>query len=142
MDQPDDTAPFTPEGLFRGGLRGEALHRVMRFVDERLGESISLADLASLAGVSRFHFARQFRVSTGESPMEYRRRMRIERAKRILVQQSSTIAEVAIRLGFADQSHFTRTFRRMVGVSPGHYIARQQGRSRPAVRELATVGGD
>jgi AraC-like DNA-binding protein len=142
MHQSDEIVALTPDGFFRGGLRGEALTRVMRYVDERLGESISLADLANLAGVSRFHFARQFRVSTGESPMEYRRRMRIERAKRILAQQSATIAEVAIRLGFADQSHFTRTFRRMVGVSPGHYVARQQGRARPVARQLAMASGE
>jgi AraC-like DNA-binding protein len=53
--------------------------------------------------------------------MEYLRRIRIERSKRILQSRGSTIAEVAARLGFSDQSHFTRIFGRLVGVSPGSF---------------------
>jgi AraC-like DNA-binding protein len=53
--------------------------------------------------------------------MEYLRRVRIERSKRIRQTHDATIAEVAVRLGFSDQSHFTRTFGRLVGVSPGSF---------------------
>ena len=103
---------------FRGGLPGGALRRVRTYIDEHIGERIYLSELARQAGVSRFHFARQFRLSTGESPMEYLRRVRIDRSKRILETRRATIAEVAAGLGFSDQSHFTRTFGRLVGVSP------------------------
>jgi len=106
---------------FRGGLPGGALRRVRAYIDDHLGERISLDQLARQAGVSRFHFARQFRLSTGESPMGYLRRARIERSKSILQSRDTTIAEVAARLGFSDQSHFTRTFGRLVGVSPGSF---------------------
>jgi len=106
---------------FRGGLAGGALGRVGAYIDEHIGERISLDELARQAGVSRFHFARQFRLSTGESPMGYLRRLRIERSKRILQTRDSTIAEVAARMGFSDQSHFTRIFGRLVGVSPGNF---------------------
>jgi AraC family transcriptional regulator len=106
---------------FRGGLPGGALRRVSTYIDDHLGERISLGELAQQAGVSRFHFARQFRLSTGESPMEYLRRVRIERSKSILQTRDATIAEVAARLGFSDQSHFTRIFGRLVGVSPGSF---------------------
>jgi len=109
---------------FRGGLAGGALRRVRAYIDEHIGERISLDELARQAGVSRFHFARQFRLSTGQSPMEYLRRVRIEYSKRILMEPHSTIAEVAASLGFSDQSHFTRTFGRLVGVSPGSFVAR------------------
>jgi AraC family transcriptional regulator len=106
---------------FRGGLPGGALRRVRDYIDNHIGERISLDELARQAGVSRFHFARQFRLSTGESPMEYLRRVRIEQSKSILQSRASTIAEVAARLGFSDQSHFTRIFGRLVGVSPGSF---------------------
>lgn len=106
---------------FRGGLPGGALRRVSTYIDDHLGERISLGELAHQAGVSRFHFARQFRLSTGESPMEHLRRIRIERSKSILQTRDTTIAEVAARLGFSDQSHFTRIFGRLVGVSPGSF---------------------
>lgn len=106
---------------FRGGLAGGALRRVRTYIDDHIGERISLDALAGQAGVSRFHFARQFRLSTGESPMGYLRRVRIERSKSILQSRETTIAEVAARLGFSDQSHFTRIFGRLVGVSPGSF---------------------
>lgn len=106
---------------FRGGLAGSVLRRIRAYIDAHIGEHISLDDLAHQAGVSRFHFARQFRLSTGESPMGYLRRVRIERSKSILQSRETTIAEVAATLGFSDQSHFTRTFGRLVGVSPGSF---------------------
>jgi AraC-like DNA-binding protein len=106
---------------FRGGLAGGALRRVRTYIEDHIGEHISLDQLAREAGVSRFHFARQFRLSTGESPMGYLRRARIERSKSILQTRGATIAEVAARLGFSDQSHFTRIFGRLVGVSPGSF---------------------
>ncbi len=123
---------------FRGGLAGGALRRVRSYIDEHIGERISLDELARQAGVSRFHFARQFRLSTGESPMSYLRRVRIERSKRILQTRDTSIAEVAAQLGFSDQSHFTRIFGRLVGTSPGSFarcdvwdVEEQVGQRRP-----------
>jgi AraC-like DNA-binding protein len=121
---------------FRGGLPGGALRRVRTYIDDHIGERISLDELASQAGVSRFHFARQFRLSTGESAMGYLRRMRIERSKSILQTRGSTIAEVAARLGFSDQSHFTRIFGRLVGVSPGSFARRVNWSPRPGLTDL------
>jgi AraC-like DNA-binding protein len=106
---------------FRGGLPGGALKRVRAYIEAHIGERISLDDLACQAGVSRFHFARQFRLSTGQSPMAYLRRARIERSKSILQTRETSIAEIAARLGFSDHSHFTRIFGRLVGVPPGSY---------------------
>ena len=67
--------PSAEEGqrkaTFRGGLAGGALRRVRAYIDDHIGERISLDELAREAGVTRFHFARQFRLSTGESPMGY-----------------------------------------------------------------------
>lgn len=112
------TAPEAPR---HGTLSTEAVARVRSYIEENVGERISLEDLARIAQVSRFHFARQFRLRTGESPMGYLLRARIERAKRMLSDSAMKIAEIAVTLGFADQSHFTRTFRRFVGTSPSEY---------------------
>lgn len=120
---------------FRGGLPGSALCRIRAYIDAHIGEHISLDDLANQAGVSRFHFARQFRLSTGVSPMEYLRRVRIERSKSILQSRETTIAEVAATLGFSDQSHFTRTFGRLVGVPPGSFARSDDWRSASADTE-------
>ena len=120
---------------FRGGLAGSVLRRIRAYIDAHIGERISLDDLAHQAGVSRFHFARQFRLSTGESPMGYLRRVRIERSKSILQSRETTIAEVAATLGFSDQSHFTRTFGRLVGVSPGFFARSDDWRSASAEAE-------
>ena len=95
--------------------------RVRDYIEHNLGEAISLEDLARVAGVSRFHFARQFRACTGESPMGYLLRTRVERGKTLLRDSRARIADVSAELGFADQSHFTRTFWRVVGMPPTAY---------------------
>jgi AraC family transcriptional regulator len=110
-------------------LSTSAFERVCSYVEDNLGDNVSLAALAQVAGMSRFHFARQFRLRTGESPLGYVRRMRIERAKDLLRHSRLRIAALALALGFADQSHFTRAFQSSVGMSPARY-ARLQGRSR------------
>ena len=111
----------------RGGLEPRALRRVRAYIDENVGRPISLEDLANVAGVSRFHFARQFRASTGESPMGFVLRARIERGKVRLRERDVTVSRIATELGFADQSHFTRTFRRLVGTSPKRFADRRNG---------------
>jgi AraC family transcriptional regulator len=120
-----ERAPPHPNSLpYRGGLPGGALDRVRAYIDAHLGEHITLEDLARQVGVSRFHFAREFRHSTGESPMEYLRRIRIQYSLRLLLRRDATIGQVAARLGFADQSHFTRIFVRLIGMSPGAFLCR------------------
>ena len=109
----------------RGGLDPRALRRVRAYIEENVGAAISLEDLARVAGVSRFHFARQFRASTGESPMGFLLRSRIERGKARLRERDVTVSRIATELGFADQSHFTRTFRRLVGTSPRRFADRR-----------------
>jgi AraC family transcriptional regulator len=106
------------------GLDPRAMARALRFIDEHLCDNFSLQDLADAACTSRFHFARQFRSSTGCSPMGFVLRARIEAGRQMLSRDEPRIAAVAVALGFFDQSHFTRAFRRVVGVPPRTY-ARQ-----------------
>jgi len=107
-----------PVPAARTGLPRYKLRRVMAYVDARLGGPISLDDLANVAGVSRFHFHRQFRKSVGVTPREYVLRARIERAKGLLTESDLTVGEVSGAVGFADQSHFSNIFRRVTAMTP------------------------
>src|SRR5215472_5675081 len=100
------------------GLPRYKLRRVMAYVDARLGGPINLNDLANVAGVSRFHFHRQFRKTVGVTPREYVLRARIERAKGLLTESDLTVGEVSGAVGFADQSHFSNIFRRLTAMTP------------------------
>jgi len=104
-----------------GGLSRRALIKALTFIETHLGEHFTLDDLARAAAVSRFHFARQFRVTMGTSPMDYLLRVRVERAKAILLEGEASISDTAAALGFFDQSHFGRTFRRIVGIPPKQF---------------------
>lgn len=111
-------------GSVKRGLSHDALATVIAYIEDHLGESIRLQDLAGTVGISRFHFARLFRVSTGLSPMEFLVRKRIERAKSYLAQTDRGLCEIAASLGFCDQSHFSRSFRRYAGMTPGQFVRR------------------
>lgn len=109
------------------GLSPRAFQRALAFMEANLGKRLTLAEIAASAAVSRFHFARLFRVTTGHSPMEFLMRARIARSQSLLERGDSSICAVAAALGFCDQSHFTRTFRRLIGVPPREYLRRAQG---------------
>jgi len=100
------------------GLQRYKLRRVMAYIEASIGGPISLDDLASVAGVSRFHFHRQFRKSVGVTPHEYVLRARIERAKGLLTDSDLTVGEVSGAVGFADQSHFSNIFRKLTAMTP------------------------
>lgn len=104
------------------GLNRRALEKAYAYIEDHLGEHFTLEDLAHAACVSRFHFARAFRSSTGYSPMAYLLKSRIERAKEILAYGEQKICETAVSLGFFDQSHFARSFRRQTGFSPREFV--------------------
>ena len=102
-----------------------AVLRAVALMRQRLAEPLSLDDLAASAGLSPFHFARQFKVATGHPPHEYHVRLRVDRAQELLRQHGRawTMAAVAQEVGFSDQSHLARHFRRVVGVTPGEFLA-------------------
>ena len=104
------------------GLSRRVLALACAYMEAKLVEHFTLDELARAVGVSRFHFSRLFRVSTGASPMGYLLYLRVGRAKSMLLRGDRKICEIAIALGFFDQSHFSRTFRRMTGVSPREYV--------------------
>src|SRR5215510_3959561 len=107
--------------LTKGTLPSNKMRRVIDFIEAHIGQSIRLVDLAAAAAVSPFHFHRQFKKSTGLTPSQYVIQMRIKFARALLVQTDLPLVEVASRVGFADQSQFTTTFRRVTSVTPKAY---------------------
>lgn len=94
------------------------LRRVTEYVEANLGELVNLAGLAAAAGLTRMHFAAQFRAATGLPPHEYLLRRRIERAQEMLAGDTTSLVEIALSIGFQTQSHFTSVFKRFVGQPP------------------------
>ena len=104
-----------------GGLPKARLKRVLEFISAHLSDEIRLETLASIAGMSRHHFSELFRSSTGVSPYQYVIGQRVERGKRMLRDTDLSILEIGLATGFADQSHFTKIFRRVTRVTPRDY---------------------
>ncbi|WP_394780186.1 helix-turn-helix domain-containing protein [Undibacterium sp.] len=104
------------------GLAPCAINRVTAYVESNIGERLSLRGLAKEACMSNFHFARMFRVSTGDSPMNYVLGRRIARAKELLAANDNRFSRIALDLGFCDHSHFTRIFRQETGMTPKQYV--------------------
>ena len=94
------------------------LRRVQAHIHNHISEAIELADLAKAAGLSRSYFAAQFRARTLVRPHEYVARQRIARAQALLKEPQRTISEVALKVGFPNQAHFTTIFRHYVGITP------------------------
>lgn len=99
-------------------LGGSRLAAVLEYIHAHPGRNLSLQDLAQAAHLSPFHFSRLFKSSTGMTPHQYVLQWRVEEAKRLLRHSRVDLAEIAARLGFGDQSHFTARFRRLTGETP------------------------
>ena len=108
----------------RGALTGAQMSRVLDRLHDDLTGNVSLATLGREAGVSPFHFARLFRAAPGRSPHRFVLELRIARAQQLIrLRDGLTLTEVAAATGFFDQAHFTRAFKRFVGVAPSTFAA-------------------
>lgn len=103
------------------GLQHSAITRACGYIEAHFMQNPSLEELSRVAALSPYHFHRLFLRNTGVSPHEYLMHFRIKKARELLLEGDS-IARVASDIGFADQSHFTRFFKRVVGVAPGRFI--------------------
>ncbi|WP_339229496.1 AraC family transcriptional regulator [Oceanobacillus sp. FSL K6-2867] len=103
-------------------LPQQRILRVKDYIHECYDENITLSVLAGLTGLSEYQFARTFTKQCGISPHVYLSQIRIENAKRLL-EKGKNIADVAIDVGFADQSHFSRRFKKSLGITPGQFVS-------------------
>jgi AraC family transcriptional regulator len=115
----DDGAPVLAP--MRGGLAGWRKRKIVEFIEEHLADDLPLATLASLAQLSPYHFAREFKRSFGVPPHRYHANRRIERARALLANPHASVAEIALEVGFSGSSAFAATFRRTTGQSPTDY---------------------
>ena len=97
------------------------LRRVEQHIADHFDRSISLSELASVAGLSRMHFAAQFRAATGYRPREFLLNYRIEHAKTLLATTGRPLAEIALAVGFSTQAHFSTVFKRITAQSPARW---------------------
>jgi AraC family transcriptional regulator len=104
--------------MFRGGLSGYNLRRAKDFINEHLEQDLTLAGIAESVGLSQFHFARAFKLTTNITPQQYLTERRVDRAKHLLSESDLPLVEVSARTGFKSQSHFTTLFRRFTGTTP------------------------
>jgi len=115
------SVPTLQPVTFTGGLSAMKLRQVTEFIGDNYSRDLRLAELAQVAGMSSFHFAREFKRTTGTTPHQYLIKFRIERAKALLARNDLPLTEVGLRSGFSHQSHFTRLFRRITGTTPNSY---------------------
>lgn len=109
--------PEAPD-LSRGGLSPALKNRVCDFIERHISERISLGALSSVAGLSPNHFARAFQQSVGIPPHKYVLRRRVEHVERMLRETQLPLSQIALAVGFSDQSHLARHFRRLTGMPP------------------------
>jgi AraC-like DNA-binding protein len=113
--------PLRPAGSEHAAVRA-----ARAYLDEHLEANVSLVSLASLVGLSPFHLCRVFKEVVGLTPHAYQDQLRVRRAKQLLAEEVP-IAQAAVEAGFYDQAHLTRHFKRMMGITPGRYVAAQGG---------------
>ena len=115
------------------------IQRTIDYIEERLDQPLTLAELARHAGFSEYHFHRVFAMMAGDSVMEYVRKRRLARAAYALSHTAARVVDVAFDCGFASHETFTRAFRRMFGMSPNAY--RRRGIAVPPYEKLNVLQG-
>lgn len=119
----------------RGGAPATAplaawrLRKATEYIEANLADAIRLANLADAAGLTRMHFAAQFKAATGQRPHDYLLRRRIERAQDLLASTDHPIVQVAMDVGFQTQAHFASVFKRFAADTPSRWRHRHGKRS-------------
>jgi transcriptional regulator GlxA family with amidase domain len=116
FDRHVSDAPSAP----REARESEAIRVAKEYLDQRLDERVGLADMAAAVDLPAYRFYRAFERETGMTPHGYQRQARVRAAQRLL-RDGGELSEIAATTGFADQAHFTRSFRSRMGITPGVY---------------------
>src|SRR5579862_5625360 len=114
----DGTSPQRVENHARRGLAPWQVRKVLAHIEANLGTQLRNRDLAAVARLSEYHFNVAFRDSVGEAPHGYIIRRRVERAQGLMLSTEKSLSEIALECGLADQAHFSRLFRSIVGETP------------------------
>ncbi|MGR5146881.1 helix-turn-helix domain-containing protein [Photobacterium alginatilyticum] len=114
------------QALSTGGLSSVNQRRVIDFIEANLSTPFTLSDLAALAHLSDFHFARMFKTSFGCTPHQYVLSRRIELAKQLLSGPTKSLVDVALLCGFSSQQHLSQQFKKRVGITPAAFRREHQ----------------
>lgn len=106
---------------YDGGMPRWQARRVQAFIEENLEQPFRSPDLIALTGMSAGHFFRTFKATFGQAPFAYIASLRIKRSQQLMLTTDHSLSQIALDCGMCDQSHFTRMFRRIVGVPPGEW---------------------
>ena len=106
---------------YSSGLSRQKLQTAIDYIQANLENKIGLDDFAQITNISPYYFCRLFKKSTGITPYQYLIKCRIEKSKILLKQEKLSITDIALEVGFSNQSHFTKHFKRLVGVTPKVY---------------------
>lgn len=112
-------------GRRSNALQAYKLHRVIELMNQQLAEDFSLAALAEAAQLSKYHFSRLFKRATGLTPSHYFIRLRMARARQLLLETDLSVIAIGLEVGYFSTSHFSQIFRREVGVTPSAYRGSQ-----------------
>jgi len=129
-----ETVPGKATEFTRGGLAPWQARRVESYVADHLGGRIRTTDLAAVAQLSASHFTRAFKETFGETPIGYVSRQRMRYAQDLMLKSGECLSQIALTSGHCDQSHFTRVFRRKVGMSPRAWRRQFAGAAQPCLR--------
>jgi AraC family transcriptional regulator len=114
-------------GPIAGTAAPAQIIRMLKIMDANVANPVRIKDIAAAAGLSRSAFSRAFLRSVGESPRGYLRRQRIKLAQHLMLSTRKSLAEIALDCGLSDQSHLTKSFRRVVGISPNAWRRSRRG---------------
>jgi AraC family transcriptional regulator len=109
---------------YEEGLPKYRLRQAIDYINDNVDQDIKLANIAEVVGMSQYYFCHLFKQSMGIAPYQYVIQQRVERAKQLLQQTEVTISDIALECGFANQSHFTKHFRKFTGITPKAYRER------------------
>ena len=113
------------------------ISKAVAYIEANLGSKMAIREMADLVTLSQCQFSRAFKKSLGFPPMVYVRLRRVERAKFMMTSMGERLSDIALACGFADQAHFNRSFRRVVGMSPGRWRRMSQRGKEIARRSAA-----
>jgi AraC family transcriptional regulator len=122
-----DLAAARSLGPIAGTPARSQIIRMLKIVDASITNPARIKDMATAAGLSPTRFSRAFLRSVGESPRGYLRRRRVELAQNLMLSTPMSLAEIALECGLCDQSHLTKSFRRVVGISPSAWRHSRRG---------------
>lgn len=126
-------------GTGTGGLAGWQIAQVRAFIDKNLHRTIHIKDLSAVIRRSAAHFARSFKHTFGEPPHAYVMRRRFEKASHLMIASSESLSQIALSVGFSDQSHLCKRFKEALGQSPSNWRRERELSDSPSSHESARI---